>query len=462
MPNLRTWTLPPDLDSAVSTALREWTKERKIARLWARDARLWTGGPEAQLARLARGRRGSARAGRRRSERVAEDVRQARLHARAAARHGRLEPLARGARADLRSAAGCRGSPYSTRPIPRRSGRSRRASTSPRPCSSCRQQVRARRSSRTSSSSTSSRASTERSAPRRPAPVHRDHRSGSKLEQAARRDGFRAVFHGAPVDRRALLRALRLRHGAGAPPMGLDVARLLDRAAADGARLRRLRAGGGQPGRRARRDPRASARTRGRDKVTLVASPGIRDLGAWLEQLLAESTGKQGKGADPGRPRAARRRPSATARTACSSTSGSTAPDADAGRGRRGRSSAPGIRSSGSTLGDRDRRSAEFFRWEFATAVAGAIIGIDPFDQPDVEASKIATRELTDEYERTGRCRPRRRSSRATGSGSSPTRATPSELRDAAGATIARGLPARRTSARCAPATTSRCSPTSR
>jgi transaldolase/glucose-6-phosphate isomerase len=43
----------------------------------------------------------------------------------------------------------------------------------------------------------------------------------------------------------------------------------------------------------------------------------------------------------------------------------------------------------------------EFFRWEIATAVAGAIIGINPFDQPDVEASKIATRKLTDEYEQT-------------------------------------------------------------
>ena len=44
----------------------------------------------------------------------------------------------------------------------------------------------------------------------------------------------------------------------------------------------------------------------------------------------------------------------------------------------------------------------EFFRWEIATAVAGSIIGINPFDQPDVEASKIATRKLTDEYERSG------------------------------------------------------------
>jgi transaldolase/glucose-6-phosphate isomerase len=53
-------------------------------------------------------------------------------------------------------------------------------------------------------------------------------------------------------------------------------------------------------------------------------------------------------------------------------------------------------------LGDTMSLGQEFFRWEIATAVAGAIIGINPFDQPDVEASKVATRRLTDEYEKTG------------------------------------------------------------
>ena len=48
----------------------------------------------------------------------------------------------------------------------------------------------------------------------------------------------------------------------------------------------------------------------------------------------------------------------------------------------------------------------EFFRWEMATAVAGSIIGINPFDQPDVEASKVKTRELTDAYEKTGKLPP--------------------------------------------------------
>jgi hypothetical protein len=67
----------------------------------------------------------------------------------------------------------------------------------------------------------------------------------------------------------------------------------------------------------------------------------------------------------------------------------------------------------------------ELFRWQFATAVAGAVLGVNPFDQPDIEGAKTATRKLTLEYERTGRWRPRRRCARATGWRSSPTPATP-------------------------------------
>ena len=66
------------------------------------------------------------------------------------------------------------------------------------------------------------------------------------------------------------------------------------------------------------------------------------------------------------------------------------------------RSNAPATRSCGSSLDDPYDLGEEFFRWEFATAVAGAILGIHPFDQPDVEASKIATRKLTADYERSG------------------------------------------------------------
>jgi transaldolase / glucose-6-phosphate isomerase len=139
----------------------------------------------------------------------------------------------------------------------------------------------------------------------------------------------------------------------------------------------------------------------GRDKITIIASPGISSLGAWLEQLLAESTGKNGRGlipvdqeqlAEPALYGADRvfvyvRLDSAF----------ETAQDRQvqaleqAGR--------PVLRIA---VADPSRLGQEFFRWEMATAIAGSLLGVNPFDQPDVEASKVATRRLTDEFETTG------------------------------------------------------------
>jgi transaldolase/glucose-6-phosphate isomerase len=139
----------------------------------------------------------------------------------------------------------------------------------------------------------------------------------------------------------------------------------------------------------------------GRDKVTIVASPGIIDLGAWLEQLLAESTGKDGKGLIPidrealGKPEIyGSDRLFAYLRLA-------SAPDAtqDASVEELERAGHPVVRI---VVDDPYDLGEEFFRWQFATAVAGSILGVHPFDQPDVEVSKIATRKLTDEYEKSG------------------------------------------------------------
>ncbi len=140
---------------------------------------------------------------------------------------------------------------------------------------------------------------------------------------------------------------------------------------------------------------------RGRDKMTIVASPGLASFGAWLEQLLAESTGKGGKGIIP------------VDREAVGDPSvyGSdrlflyirlqVAPERsqDEAIDQLERAGHPVVRVSVTDLYDLGQ---EFFRWEFATAVAGSIMGLNPFDQPDVEASKTATRRLTTEYERTG------------------------------------------------------------
>ncbi|HKM48203.1 MAG TPA: bifunctional transaldolase/phosoglucose isomerase [Terriglobales bacterium] len=140
---------------------------------------------------------------------------------------------------------------------------------------------------------------------------------------------------------------------------------------------------------------------RGRDKVTIITSPGISDLGAWLEQLIAESTGKIGKGLVPvdrerlGKPEvygddrvfAYLRLDSAADKTQ------------DAAIEALEKAGQPVVRIAVEqvySLGE------EFFRWEIATAVAGSVIGINPFDQPDVEAAKIATRKLTSEYEMQG------------------------------------------------------------
>jgi glucose-6-phosphate isomerase len=144
-----------------------------------------------------------------------------------------------------------------------------------------------------------------------------------------------------------------------------------------------------------------SAAKAGRDKLTIITSPGIFDLGAWLEQLLAESTGKQGKGIIPvdretiGAPDVyGNDRVFAYLRL-------ESEPDAqqDAKVSALEKAGHPVVRIS---LTDTYDLGQEFFRWEIATAVAGSIIGIDAFNQPDVEASKIVTRNLTNEYEKNG------------------------------------------------------------
>ncbi len=139
----------------------------------------------------------------------------------------------------------------------------------------------------------------------------------------------------------------------------------------------------------------------GQDKLTLVLAPEIAALGAWLEQLIAESTGKLGQMILP-------------------IDQELLAPPNWYGKDRlfvvvryAGRLAAEQEAAVASLLfaglpvieidcADLASLGAEFFRWEFATAVAGAFLGLHPFDQPDVEAAKIAARKLTDEVEETG------------------------------------------------------------
>jgi hypothetical protein len=143
------------------------------------------------------------------------------------------------------------------------------------------------------------------------------------------------------------------------------------------------------------------AAKKGRDKVTLIASPGISDFGAWLEQLLAESTGKDGKGLIP-----VDREPLGPPEVyshdrvfAYIRLEGGADPQQDQAVEAIAKAGHAVVRIA---LADKYNLGQEMFRWEIATAVAGSVIGINTFNQPDVEASKVATRRLTSEYEKTG------------------------------------------------------------
>ncbi|HVY91141.1 MAG TPA: hypothetical protein VHA14_00275, partial [Bryobacteraceae bacterium] len=182
--------------------------------------------------------------------------------------------------------------------------------------------------------------------------------------------------------------------------MGLDIPRLLGRAVEMTAACRETGAAM-NPGVSLGLALGTLART-GRDKVTLIASPTIYDLGAWLEQLIAESTGKIGRALIP-----VDREPIAPAKTYGKDRvfvyirfSAMPDPAQDEAVSLLEKSGQPVIRLA---IHDRYDIGAEFLRWEIAVAVAGSIIGINPFDQPDVEASKIETKKLTEAYKSTRR-----------------------------------------------------------
>mgnify|MGYP001616888183 CR=1 FL=1 len=180
--------------------------------------------------------------------------------------------------------------------------------------------------------------------------------------------------------------------------LGMDVARLLDRAGAMASSCQKPPAS--NPG-VALGIVLGEAARRGRDKLTIVASPPLWDLGAWLEQLIAESTGKQGKAIIPvdGERLAKPGRYGSDRLFVYLRLDGEHDPAQDEAITQLEQAGQPVVRIE---IADRYAVGAEFFRWEIATAVAGAVLGIHPFDQPDVEASKIETRKLTDEIERTG------------------------------------------------------------
>ena len=222
---------------------------------------------------------------------------------------------------------------------------------------------------------------------------------GSKMQQVAEADKFRRIFLGVP--------SIGGRYSAisnfGMVPaavMGLDVEKFLknteEMVTACGASC----AADFNPG-VILGTILGVAANHGRDKITIVTSPGISDLGAWLEQLIAESTGKIGKGIIPvDRERLARPASYGNDRVFAYVRLASKPNKAqDAAVAALEKAGHPVVRI---TLPNTYNLGQEFFRWEIATAVAGSIIGINAFNQPDVEASKIETKKLTSQYETTG------------------------------------------------------------
>jgi len=222
---------------------------------------------------------------------------------------------------------------------------------------------------------------------------------GSKMERVAREDGFRQIFYGKPEigGRFSALSAFGL---VAAASMGLDQDIFLRRAVRMSEICRRSDAA---------ENPGALlglvlgvCHAQRRDKLTIFTSPDVYDLGAWLEQLIAESTGKNGVAIIP-----VDREPMiepenyyddrvfihiGVKNSATDEQTYQRLEDLE-------RAGHPVIRIELESL---YHLAQEFFRWEFATAVAGSVMGINPFDQPDVESAKVEARKITDEYERVG------------------------------------------------------------
>ena len=222
---------------------------------------------------------------------------------------------------------------------------------------------------------------------------------GSKMQKVAEGDKFRHIFFGRPSigGRYSALSNFGM---APAAVIGIDTKKFLDRA------QEMVRACGPEAPVEGNTGAvlgivLGSAAISGRDKVTIITSSDISDLGAWLEQLLAESTGKIGKGIIPvDREELAAPELYGNDRVfAYIHTDFATDAKTEAKLAALEKAGHPVVRISMSDIYD---LGAEFFRWEIATAVAGAIIGINAFNQPDVEASKIETKKLTSQYEQTG------------------------------------------------------------
>ncbi len=222
---------------------------------------------------------------------------------------------------------------------------------------------------------------------------------GSSLEKVATKQGFARIFHGDPTigGRYSVLSPFGLVPAAAA---GIDLRTMLRHT------LAMVRSCG--PDVPPHENPGVQlglamglAGLEGRDKVTILSSKKIADFGAWAEQLIAESTGKDGKGLIPidGEPLGDVALYGNDRFFIDIGTEGENDTAHDERLAALEKAGHPVVRIVMKSI---DHIGQEFFRFEMATAVAGSVLGINPFNQPDVEDAKIKTRELTAAFEKTG------------------------------------------------------------
>ena len=219
----------------------------------------------------------------------------------------------------------------------------------------------------------------------------------SKMQKVAEADGFRKIFFGNPQigGRFSALSPFGIAAGAA---MGVDVEDFLTRAA-EMVSACKIENPAENPG-AILGTILGICQTHGRDKLTIFTADEIHDVGAWLEQLIAESTGKDDVSIIPvDREPIQDREVYGNDRIFVSLKLKDSDNEIENDLAELEKAGHPVIRIE---LAEKINLGQEFFRWEYATAVAGAIMKINPFNQPDVESAKIEAKKLTEEYEEKG------------------------------------------------------------
>ena len=222
--------------------------------------------------------------------------------------------------------------------------------------------------------------------------------AGSSLERLAGEEKFRRVFLN-PGDIGGRYSALSYFGMVPAALLELDLDAILDRT--EVARRESLSPEPERNGALRLGALLGAAAREGRDKLTILTTPDLRPLGYWIEQLVAESTGKEGTGIVPveGEPRGPAHHYGDDRLFVAIRFEEESDPDLDRLEAEMARAGVPWVTI---LLADREQIAGEFYRWEMATAIAGVVLGVNPFDEPNVQESKDNTQAILAEFEKTG------------------------------------------------------------